>query len=105
MGLFVQLPCFGCGASKSMSKETKGSTIPSYSIVIRFIQTGNAIDIVMDVFSRNGLMTIKIEQTYLSTERQEMIIIIKGGKFRQLSEAEHQLRNVMNIESVSIQRL
>ena len=103
--LVVLLPSFGCGTGKPMAMQTNSDATPGYEIIIRFFEFGNAMDKVMDVFSKNGLMISKMQQTYLFSERQELRISIKNGCNRQLSDAEYELRNVINVESISIRRL
>lgn len=105
LGLFVLLPCFGCGASKLATMQTNRDAVPGYEIVIRLFENGNATDKVIDIFSKNGLMITKVQQIYLSAEKQELRISIRGGNSKRLNETEYQLRSIMYVESVSIHRL
>lgn len=106
LGLVVVLPyCGGCSASQIATMQTCGDTVPGYDIVIRFFEYGNAIDNVMDVFSRNGFMITKVQQTYLSTERQvEMRISIKAGNSKELSSVMRELREAICVFSVTIEK-
>lgn len=60
---------------------------------------------VMNVFLRNGLVIMRVQQTYLANDRQEIRISTRKGNKTQLNDVEYQLRSVMNVQSVSIQRL
>jgi ACT domain-containing protein len=102
--LFVLTSCCGCSVSQLARSQIKIDAVQGYEIIIRFNDYGNAMSQVMDVFSRNGLKIMKVQQAYLSSGRQEIRISIRNGNSRQLNEAEDQLRSVMNVESLQIER-
>lgn len=102
--VLLSLPFSGCGASQyGMQTNIVGPL--GYEIVIKLFDNRNSIDKIMDMFNRNGMIIMKVNQTYLSAEWQEMRVSIKGGDKKQLNETVYQLRCVLNVESVSIFRL
>jgi rRNA processing protein Gar1 len=105
LGLFLLLLTYSCSLSAPNMVQKSSDIVPGYEIVIRFFESGNAIGKVMDIFGKNGFIVARVQQSYLSTEKLEIRINIRGGNSKKLNEIEFQLRSVLNIESVSISKI
>lgn len=96
---------FGCSSGNPVAGTTNNQVYPSFEIVIRVYEFGNPIDKIMQVFSMNGLLITGMQQFQLSDGKYEVRITTRNGNVRQLNELEGELRNVMNVTSVSISRI
>jgi len=105
LGLYILLTSYSCGVRLPVETQRGSDKGSGYEIVIKFFELGYQIDKVVDVFNMNGLVITDMQQTYLSNERQEMRIKVKGGDMRQINDSEYQLRGVLNVETISINRL
>lgn len=97
--------CWSCNANQAFAIQKCSDTMTGYEIVMRVFENGNSLDRVMDAFTRNGLMITGVLQIYLSAEKLEIRTRIRGGSIKQLSETESQLRSVLKVESILINRL
>ena len=94
---------FGCGTNRPIIADLNHEMVPGYEIIIRLSESGN--DKAMDVFIRNGRRIAGVQQKYLSTEKHEMRMTIKGATGKLLNELEYHLKEVLNVESVLIIRI
>lgn len=99
----VLMFCFGCNVSQPIQATHQG--MPGYEIVFKIFEGENAVDKVMDAFSRNGLRIAKMEVILLSSDRQEIRICIRNTDSRSVNELELQIRSIMKIEDFSIRRI
>lgn len=95
---------YGCSPGKAVSTNVNGPAEPGYEIVIRFYEYGNTIGGIMDVLFHNNMFIMHTERMPFANDKYEIRIKVKHVHSRQLSYAENELRKLMNVMSVTIER-
>ena len=104
LGLFVLLPSYGCGSGKPVSTNGGWYAEPEYEIVISFFEYGNTMDRIMDVIFQNNMFITNVEKIPLANDKYGLKIRVKNAHPRQLSIAKYELRKVINVMSITIER-
>ena len=96
---------YGCGASHPAISGYGIEMQPGYEITIRCVDNSNPVGKLIQVFSERGIIVTGMQQRQMSFDRYELVFNVRYCNSRQLGEAEHQLRGVLNVESMVVRRL
>ena len=102
LGLFLLLLSLGCNSGKNISANEECDKEPGYKIEIQLYKYGITIGTIMDVISHNNIFITQTEEIPLANEMYELRIKVNNARRRELNNAECELRQTMNVFSVTI---
>ena len=106
IGLVLLMVAYHPCISQAVSKKAVVNSEQKYEIVIQFYENvnGEGISKIMKLFTNSGFTILRLQQFYLPTEMQEIVLNIKGRNSGLLEDIKDQLTAILKILSMSIQK-